>query len=97
MEVISNLDDDFYELRKQHIAHTKSVATAIDWFNNVVIDKATDKIAGSAVVIQKQKCLCIENNFRGYPFFECYLIFIPIDLTSDIGSGVGRQHKVDFK
>jgi len=95
-KITSYLDKDFEKYIQEKESHINRVKNAILWFNDVVVDKEIDKISGSMIVINNIKAVCIKNDFRGVPFFECYFIFMPHSSVDDLGNGCGCEYRVDF-
>ncbi len=76
-EIIKYLDVQFEKAEVLHVAHKKRVAKAIKWFNDNLLDKSVDSFAGSKVKVKGITYVCLENDFIGFPIFECYFIVMP--------------------
>lgn len=95
-KIIIELNNNFTKAEELHLEHKKRVIKAINWFNSIVVDKSTNKATSSMVKLNDVDAVCIYTNIRGVPFFECYFIFMPYNVTDDLGSGRGKSHIVEF-
>jgi hypothetical protein len=95
-KIFSYLDESFRNVVKLNKEHKNRVNKAIDWFNENVIDKSTETFSGSKVKVNNITAICVENDFRGAPYFECYFIFMPYNVKDDCGGGCGNQYIVKF-
>jgi hypothetical protein len=94
--IFKHLDSAFELISKKHETHKIRASKAIKWFNENAIDKSSKTIGRSKVTVNGVLSICVEHNFTGAPYFECYFIFMPYNSNDNCGSGCGVKHKIEF-